>query len=76
MLQLSVYIFCMTYKRSQKNKQRVVHNMERKLLKTAAGFQLFLHVTVVLLWLYKEPSLIFNYILIKATQNVHYSYLP
>lgn len=36
-----------------KNKQHTAHNMAKKLLKTAASFQLFLHVTVVLPWLYK-----------------------
>lgn len=49
----SVNIFCMKHKKQAKNTQRAGHNMEKKLLKTAASFQLFLHITVVLLWLYK-----------------------
>lgn len=48
---------CMTHwkKAPQKPKQHTVHYMGKKLLKTAASFQLFLHVTVA--------RLLLNYIL-------------
>lgn len=50
--------FCTTYRKKAKKKQKqktnkATSNIKEKLLKTAASFQPFLHVTVALLWLYK-----------------------